>query len=186
MSSYIQMHKTASKGTGVFTVRDTPAGTTLLRKKPIITGTAGPSPDTTVYSAKILRQAEVMQLHEYRRTDCETTFKAIAYQYVAKNPAVKFSSGHYLSVPYKYATNGWGSMLCLTISRFNHSCANNADMVSSSDPKHPARVVAARDIRNGDEITVTYIEVCMADRAAKLAHVWGFACQCPVSRVQHR
>jgi len=61
----------------------------------------------------------------------------------------------------------------LAISRINHSCRPNC--------RHSqGRVVAARRLRRGEEVTISYIAdqvATAAERAAELAY-WGFVCRC--------
>ena len=76
-------------------------------------------------------------------------------------------------------TNGYGSELCLTLSRFNHSCLPN---VQHKVSEMNVRVVAIKDIKEGEELCTTYI--LMEDGISKtrdmLLSGWRFNCICPL------
>ena len=78
-----------------------------------------------------------------------------------------------------YKTNAFDNGVCLKMSRFNHSCRPNAqwfwnDDTSSQDLR------ALRKIRQGEEITLSYIPnmVSWAARRAKLKGSFNFDCSC--------
>ncbi|KAB5558025.1 hypothetical protein GE09DRAFT_1173128 [Coniochaeta sp. 2T2.1] len=66
------------------------------------------------------------------------------------------------------------------IARMNHDCRPNADYYFDLDSLSQY-VHAVRDIYPGEEITVTYLDPTMSQRARseKLLSNWGFQCSCP-------
>eukprot|EP00931_Biecheleriopsis_adriatica_P054758 TRINITY_DN32263_c0_g1_i1.p1 TRINITY_DN32263_c0_g1~~TRINITY_DN32263_c0_g1_i1.p1 ORF type:complete len:541 (+),score=114.71 TRINITY_DN32263_c0_g1_i1:55-1677(+) len=78
------------------------------------------------------------------------------------------------------------------ISRFNHSCANNA-VYRWSEKLGAQIVMAVRDIKPGTEICVSYFNCRFRKRAERHDRTllsWGFRCQCeaceiPASRIDH-
>lgn len=71
-----------------------------------------------------------------------------------------------------------GYAVFLTYSRLNHSCSPNAHH-AYNECERLEMLHATRDIKAGEEITVTYINLLKspAQRAAELQQ-WGFACAC--------
>lgn len=89
-----------------------------------------------------------------------------------------------------------------TLNHVNHGCSPNARLETPADDPGAFRVVAARPIEPGDEITVQYVEFTVRDdpgaaagddaaavpfdvlepdaaaRRAELMHHYGFVCQC--------
>ena len=67
------------------------------------------------------------------------------------------------------------------ISRFNHSCLPNADCFLS-DLDRPVELRAVRNIKEGEEITITYIgdDTCRDrdERRAELLDRYSFLCRC--------
>jgi len=66
------------------------------------------------------------------------------------------------------------------ISRFNHSCVNNA-VYRWSDAHNSQVVMATRDIECGEEICVSYFECKFQQRSQRQHRTvmsWGFKCQC--------
>lgn len=66
-----------------------------------------------------------------------------------------------------------------SIARMNHACRPNAEY-RFDPPTLSQAITAARDIRPGEEITLSYINPLLprTRRVAKLQKNWGFACDC--------
>ena len=81
-----------------------------------------------------------------------------------------------------YIKNEWADGLFLTCSRMNHSCKPAVQM--SSDDEVESEVRAMREIKAGEEITVSYLRSSdlgiKEERAEKLWKGWGFQCVCSV------
>ena len=73
----------------------------------------------------------------------------------------------------------------LTASRLNHSCVPNADHFCGNESRWKS-FVANRDITEGEEITISYIDHLKhrTERQLELRK-WAIVCQCPVCDVDH-
>lgn len=72
-----------------------------------------------------------------------------------------------------------GSVLCVTISRFNHSCSPNCQH-AWDEAANVERVFACTDIKVGEELCIYYIDVCSPtdERQRELHARYGFECLC--------
>jgi hypothetical protein len=75
--------------------------------------------------------------------------------------------------------DGSGSAVYATLARINHSCAPNArqeHVISTGDE----RVVASRDIAAGEEVNISYIDICQptSRRREQLLASYRFNCVC--------
>lgn len=71
----------------------------------------------------------------------------------------------------------------LSISRFNHCCDSNAEIVWRTRAKEEIEIRAITKINAGDEITINYNIVDISPRRFKrrqelLSNTWGFKCTC--------
>jgi len=75
-------------------------------------------------------------------------------------------------------------LVCPIVARVNHDCAPNAHYRwNSSWQRHEGvEIIANRDIKKGDEITISYIEpfIPFRQRRQLLASMYGFTCGCAV------
>jgi hypothetical protein len=73
---------------------------------------------------------------------------------------------------------GSGTALYSTASLLNHNCSPNLTLTMSAGG-HIA-LVASRDIKIGEEISITYIDANLpkSDRLRTLRHAYGFECTC--------
>ena len=75
-----------------------------------------------------------------------------------------------------------GGRIYDTISRINHSCNPNAVVVTTVGNSNGQRIVAAREIAAGTEITISYLGLLLyadtATRRKKLVATKYFTCQC--------
>lgn len=73
--------------------------------------------------------------------------------------------------------------LFLTISRINHSCIPNAERESAltSGGEGHMTIRATRDIKAGEEITMSYhdVHIPRSKRQANYQRIWNFVCACP-------
>lgn len=78
-----------------------------------------------------------------------------------------------------------GSGLFPLISKFNHSCAPNVTMEFADT--NTAFAIASRDIRAGDEMMISYVDLRMdyADRKRDL-NQYFFVCKCGVCEIEQR
>eukprot|EP00927_Polykrikos_kofoidii_P068768 TRINITY_DN64097_c0_g1_i1.p1 TRINITY_DN64097_c0_g1~~TRINITY_DN64097_c0_g1_i1.p1 ORF type:complete len:383 (+),score=52.17 TRINITY_DN64097_c0_g1_i1:95-1243(+) len=72
-----------------------------------------------------------------------------------------------------------GSVLCTTISRFNHSCSPNCQHSWDEDAK-VERLMACTSIKAGEELCTYYVEIRQPtiQRRRELQVRYGFACTC--------
>lgn len=72
-----------------------------------------------------------------------------------------------------------GSALYLLASMFNHSCDPNVD-VTFPENSATAAFVANRDVRAGEQLSITYIDVDagVQQRRQQLHWAYGFSCEC--------
>lgn len=77
-----------------------------------------------------------------------------------------------------------GTALYSTCSLVNHACEPSLDVVMS--PGGDIALRARRDLREGDELTITYLDSSMpvALRRRRLYHNYGFECGCDMCRRQ--
>ena len=73
----------------------------------------------------------------------------------------------------------------LDTARINHSCVPNAENTFRDRITDTNVVIANQDIKEGDEITISYINrlLPLATRREILMEQWGFRCQCPACSV---
>ena len=73
-----------------------------------------------------------------------------------------------------------GTALYSAACRANHACAPNCDVIYEDGGPLRVSLVAARDIREGEELTISYVDSDQdaVDRRAATAD-YGFLCECP-------
>ena len=73
-----------------------------------------------------------------------------------------------------------GTALYSAACRANHACAPSCDVVYEDGGPLRVALVAARDIREGEELTISYVDSDQdaVDRRAATAD-YGFLCECP-------
>lgn len=73
-----------------------------------------------------------------------------------------------------------GAAAYLLASMLNHSCEPCLD-ISFPSNNAVAAFTAARDIRAGEQLTISYVDsgLPLAARSAQLQFGYGFACRCP-------
>ncbi|KAL1529564.1 hypothetical protein AB1Y20_000508 [Prymnesium parvum] len=80
-----------------------------------------------------------------------------------------------------------GTALYSRLARLNHSCAPNAHVRFDRSGGHEADVVATRDIEEGEEVTISYIDcnerARVRERREELAD-YGFVCDCRKCEVE--
>ena len=80
---------------------------------------------------------------------------------------------------FQVAKKGGGLVLYINVSRMNHSCVPNT-IHRYSNGRNVGLLVAARKIKKGDEIVISYCPKMPRDHAKfKLVMIYGFRCRCP-------
>ena len=73
--------------------------------------------------------------------------------------------------------------MLLKSSRFNHSCASNAELVWRKEEKEGSEIRAVSKIKAGDEVTINFdiLNIGLrriSERQEILMDRWGFDCHC--------
>jgi len=80
------------------------------------------------------------------------------------------------------------AILPLTSRLMNHSCSPNAALryILSASHKPRAEVVAIREISEGEEISIPYLDPAISypERQSQLKEIYGFDCSCKLCTVQ--
>jgi len=82
-----------------------------------------------------------------------------------------------------YKTNSFPNGVLLKSSRFNHSCASNAELVWRKEEKEGSEIRAVSKIKAGDEVTINFdiLNIGLrriSERQEILMDRWGFDCHC--------
>ncbi|KAI1199407.1 hypothetical protein F5X97DRAFT_322382 [Nemania serpens] len=197
-----EIRQTLTKGLGAFATQDIPAGTVILREKPVMQ--LATFPWTEVYSTVpcmvLMRafdalderqRAQVLELCSYIQPQCKSGVERMVQHCMDRRPEHPASYADYVRLVFIMSTNEYTltlpdesrvSALYLQLSRFNHSCIANTVIhdVPSADERQMGVVQARYDIEAGEEITVRYIRPWTSDRASALLKTWGFNCDCPL------
>ena len=160
------------KGLGMFATINIPKGTRILAEKPFLTFAKSPELSLSDrYAPNEVSEAfgrlpdskrlKYMQLHCPKRTDCSVlvrTYEANCYEM------------------------GSGDCVCIDASRINHSCIPNAHY-SWNDIIRRLTVHAVKDIREGEEITISYCSgFCNLKERRRKLKPYVFTCLCPACR----
>lgn len=149
----VQAHEA---GIGGFAKRDIVRGEVVLREKPIVTVADASGLDAAIAALDDTARRKFFSLCDWR---------------TPKTALGIFQSNGYPC--------GDKAGVCFKFSRVNHSCAPNLCHVWDEDGFY--YVFAAKDIRKGDELCTTYIDVAQprSQRQAILRDHFGFDCRCP-------
>ena len=159
------------KGLGMVSTRDIKSGELILEEEPVITLFHGNAPNSVQRHFDELsaeKQTAVMELYD-RWATSQTKED--------KTPVTIFRTN---SVGRgAYVRSDEDGVLCLELSRFNHSCKPNV-CHAFADPNE--RVYAVRDIKAGEELCTYYVNPVqsMEVRQASLQRNYGFTCNCEI------
>lgn len=147
--------KTHEAGIGSFAKRDIVRGEVVLREKPIVTVADTAGVDAAIAALDDTARRKFMSLCDWRTP--------------------KTALGIFQSNGYPCGDKGG---VCFLFSRVNHSCVPNLCHAWGDGYYH---VFAAKDIREGDELCTTYIDLAQprSQRQAILRNHFGFDCRCP-------
>lgn len=164
----IAMEAMRGKGLGVQAALPMKAGDLIVREQPVLSGTLGERPDRTQFKElSSYEQQAVMSL-------CDV---------YACGPGDRTLEGIMLSNALPRGPRSEETVLCLLASRFNHSCAPNAEYLWL-DGQGVEEVRAVREINPGEEVTVNYLGDTIrhpsAARQAQLREGFRFDCRCAV------
>lgn len=156
-----------SKGLGVFPLRNLKQGDKILVERCIIQRGENDS-----YHAKDL--FEIATTLQKGPPSILSTVKALS-PVDNDDILVKFSNNVFGLSP--------GQGLCLTASRFNHSCVPNCDRYFLHD-QNLMIISASCAIREGEELTISYAELAKGRKESfamyrsRLQDCWHFSCTC--------
>ncbi|KAL5370967.1 hypothetical protein DPSP01_014567 [Paraphaeosphaeria sporulosa] len=169
----------AGRGLGVVAEADIQRGTRILAESPLLSTRHSTlcEPQAVIEQFEGLdrsSQALYLELYSYE----ESPFKLAYEQLMAKrwHELLPVHQKAYLI----WTANAFGdsNAVYLHASRFNHSCIPNVE-VHWNPALEKQTCHAIRDIKAGEELTITYIPLYLAriERQARLHH-WGFQCAC--------
>ncbi|EFQ30950.1 SET domain-containing protein 5 [Colletotrichum graminicola M1.001] len=180
-----EVRPSPGKGLGVFALQTIHAGTRILDESPLFTIDPGSlvsgqgfsfaaiavAVDEAFAALNATARAEFLSCPEHRNLDDEADAAWSREALVFRTNAYTMPGGTVGIFP--------------RVAKVNHSCRPNAGAATvgggGSGDEGPARriVYAARDIRTGEEVTVTYAPLAQTtdERRARLAQ-WGFTCDC--------
>ncbi|WPK27210.1 hypothetical protein PUMCH_004587 [Australozyma saopauloensis] len=102
------------------------------------------------------------------------------------------SMDEFLHMMGTYNINNLDLSVFLLQSHLNHNCAPNCEVETALQKYKGVKVVAARDIKSGEELTTTYVNPShtLQQRQRELRVNWGFICKCQKCKddeqIQHR
>ncbi|KAK1596432.1 SET domain-containing protein 5 [Colletotrichum navitas] len=180
-----EVQPSLGKGLGVFALQTIQAGTRILDESPLFTIDPGSlvsgqgfsfaaiavAVDEAFAALNATARAEFLSCPEHRDLEADAAWS---------REALVFRTN-------AYTMPGGTVGIFPRVAKVNHSCRPNAGAATvgggggGSGDEGPARriVYAARDIRAGEEVTVTYAPLAQTtdERRARLAQ-WGFTCDC--------
>ncbi|KAI0139999.1 SET domain-containing protein [Hypoxylon sp. NC0597] len=191
------------KGLGVFATRDIKRAENIMNDAPILCQTFEEEEKADSWYACLKRKfdqlspenkGKFMSLSYYIDTVDESLFSRVreflkGYLEIGDDDeeALQLEFESFLKIMAIYLTNTsqmlinyeFGAGVFTDFSRINHSCFPNADW-SSDGETELMMVRATRDIAEGEEITITYINELapLSQRKEHLWRVYGFTCNC--------
>eukprot|EP00392_Amoebophrya_sp_AT5.2_P002398 g2403.t1 len=170
-----------NKGRGLIATRDIKRGELIIAEKPVLF-----APGTTGFSAVLARksweerlQRDFLRLPAERQRDVMQLHDKAAGAGGA-DKTTKTLAGIFATNGLPQGVGSTDGVLCLTISRANHSCCNNAYHAwNATDGTE--RLYAEDNIACGDEICTNYCSAwthSRAERRAELQAKFYFHCMC--------
>lgn len=157
------------KGFGVFSTRTIIAGSVVVEERPVLTFHSGRN-----WYRDTKKQFNTLNEDE------KNAVMDLQCGYDASLPQGLKTLTHILGTNSIARSRGSdGGVLCLQISRFNHSCSPNCEY-TFDESLGKGRVFASTDISEGDELCISYIDV-RAPQAVRSQQLWSlfrFRCQC--------
>lgn len=172
----IPSNSTASRGLGLFALRNIPRGTTIVSEVPLleVADTADRTKAKDAFN-RLSRDKKQAYLRLYG-------WIPAADAKLAKYGSMNNRTRKVMSV---YCYNAFEKWVVELGSRFNHSCMPNVCVLTEQEdtPEQTTlRFYALRDILAGEELFVSYLGMSFLDRAERqrlLRRNWGFTCNCP-------
>merc|ERR1719239_9514 len=158
------------KGLGLVALRDFAKGEVVLSDKALVKVRVGPPYVSWTHQQAV---SVLRQVSKLNREERESLFQLSTRQDSKQPLILRIVSNNCFNID----ENTFG--VFLNISRINHSCAPNCIDSAGSD-ENEKRVLALRRIRQGEELSLSYLhapEGSKAMRAAELNY-WNFNCTC--------
>eukprot|EP01062_Namystynia_karyoxenos_P025355 TRINITY_DN19967_c0_g1_i1.p1 TRINITY_DN19967_c0_g1~~TRINITY_DN19967_c0_g1_i1.p1 ORF type:complete len:397 (+),score=108.22 TRINITY_DN19967_c0_g1_i1:100-1191(+) len=187
-SAALQLHELPGRGRGVVAQADIAAGDVLLRDTPLLAPVADVGP-------LVARIAACPLLSKHYR--CGEP-PASGWTPAEQPQGSQVSPGQWRLHSWQLQQNCFAAgegpsgepthvALHRVVCLLNHSCDPNAHSVNLGDPESGLRsvVYALRDMRAGDEVTISYRAPFRAPRAVRrawLQRAHGFVCECELCR----
>ncbi|KAI5368355.1 putative SET domain-containing protein [Septoria linicola] len=156
-----EVRASPGKGYGVFATRNIKKGTQIMHDKAFFrtSGNGDPTND------EILRALGRLSEEDQNR------FMALEEGQRHESKVLRIFHNNCFASDHKH-----GKAVYPNVSRFNHSCRSNAW-------HYNGRIIAKRNIKTGEEFTITYNEVShqsltASQRGERTWQIWGFRCDC--------
>ncbi|KAF2672226.1 SET domain-containing protein [Microthyrium microscopicum] len=170
-SRHLIVVRASSKGgKGIFAKADIPRGTRIIAESPLLTvevfNSVGKPKSDTRLSRDVL--AAYNLLSGTKRRAYDSLHKYSRNSKIGDKAAV-------------FVANAYEDGVYWLAARFNHSCIPNVHHIYNNGKKIRKRTFhALRDIKKGEELTVSYIHSEKSDRRARETELenWGFSCTC--------
>jgi hypothetical protein len=173
----IEMKESPRKGLGIFAKEDIPRGTRIIAERALLKidrQNMSDAKDIVVAfeSLSFSAQRIYLQLHAYA---CDRFKSAAEHELGQDWERMPELHRRVLAI---YAANAFGSVFLLG-SRINHSCTPNVHFAYNPALEEET-FHAVRDIRAGEELTITYINGTNRTRDQRQDQLdkWGFQCTC--------
>ncbi|OCL09201.1 SET domain-containing protein [Glonium stellatum] len=166
-----------NKGLGVFAARTLQPGTPIIREGPLVTILPPPVADGADYPREAIMSSLRNAFSSLSESD-QSLYLSL-YAHVFPTEQLQTDEDYLMPIFRSNSFNTGDSFgLFPKVSRINHSCRPNAAYFWNQ--RLGKRIVyAAREIKEGEEILVSYIPLLMtkAERAMRL-NQYGFKCDC--------
>jgi len=164
-----------NRGLGMVAKRDIPRGTILMRERPLVTFAIDLNMVIMPKLPKALRRMNADKLAEYYGLhNCHETRDAVA-------TIAGINLTNAFGITWPFDGDEYQSAIFKSISRVNYNCSPNVNF----DWDHKSfcgTLVGERDIKEGEEITVSYIDGLQSteQRRAELYEKYQFHCGCVI------
>jgi hypothetical protein len=180
LSKLYDIKHAAGKGFGVFANQDIKRGTRIMSEQPLLT--VPPQTDVPTAFSELSRhdQGLFLSVHcrQYNAGDMDS-LTALREKPIEGLDMLTFPVELQAKVIAIHRTNfitaGEKTVVCVKVSRLNHSCLPNAHH-QWNENIGAVTVHAMKDIATGEEVVITYVPLCL-DRATRTARL-GFKCIC--------
>lgn len=181
----------SGKGVGCVAIQEIAKGSLVLRELPLLFLSEENRNHHAVIKSFLAMSAEdqeeFLKMHNNYEEDSDNWSDAMQNEYQKALPILANFSDISLARASEvwgiYKTNTFTDGVYLKMSRFNHSCRPNADIFGNQDANNSTDLRALRKIRQGEEITICYIDENRSvwsreERRAEMKTFYNFDCNC--------